>query len=91
MALFLVERTLSGITPEQLQAAAGAAKSTSQAMTAEGTAVHYHRSTFLPVGDRCFCLFESDSAETVRAVQERAGLPFDHIHDAQHIAAEQLP
>lgn len=90
MSQFLVERTLPGITPEQLRGAASAAKSTAARMAADGAEVRYLRSTFIPDGERCFCLFEAGDEDTVRAVQESAGLPFDRIVPAAHIAAEEL-
>jgi hypothetical protein len=48
MTKYLVERYLPGLTPEQLAAAAGSAKRTTETMTQEGTPVQYLRSTFIP-------------------------------------------
>ena len=90
MAIYMVERSLPGITPEQLTAAAGRAKSVSAEMTAGGTAVRYLRSTFVPEGDQCFCLFEANAIEAVTEAQRRAEIPFDRIVEAQHLAAEDL-
>jgi hypothetical protein len=90
MAMYLVERYLPGITGEQLTAAAQAAKDTSTTMRQEGTQVRYHRSTFLPGEEKCFCLFDGPSAEVVREVNDRAGLPFERIVEAAHIASEDL-
>lgn len=90
MSKYLVERYLPGVTPEQLAAAAGAAKSTTATMTSEGTPVTYLRSTFIPGEDKCYCLFEGPSADSVKTANERAQLPYERIVDAMHIAADDL-
>ena len=90
MSKFLVERYLPGLTPEQLGAAASAAKATTASMTSEGTPVRYLRSTFIPGEDKCYCLFEGPSADVVKTANDRAQLPYERIVDATHIAAEDL-
>jgi Protein of unknown function (DUF4242) len=79
MAIYMVERELPGITPEQLAGAQGAAISTSQQFTAQGTPVRYIRSTFVPDDSKCFCLFEAASQQAVRDVNTAAKLPFARI------------
>lgn len=90
MSKFMVERYLPGITPDQLQAAAGAAKSTTASMSTEGTPVQYLRSTFVPGEDKCYCLFEGASADIVKTANERANLPYERIVEAMHLSAEDL-
>jgi hypothetical protein len=90
MARYMVERHLPGFTEEQLPAAAGAAKSSSAEMTREGTPIHYVRSTFVPGEDKCYCLFEGPSEQAVKAAQERAGLPYERIHEAVFVTAEDV-
>lgn len=90
MPRYMVERHLPGFTNEQLPAAAGAAKSTTTQMTDEGTPVRYLRSTFVPAEEKCFCLFEGPSAEAVKEANERAGLPYERIHEAEFITADEL-
>ncbi|HLG72097.1 MAG TPA: DUF4242 domain-containing protein [Chloroflexota bacterium] len=90
MPKYLVERYLPGITPEQLSAAAGAAKSTTADMSSQGTPVRYLRSTFLPGEEKCFCLFEGPSADVVRDANVRAQLPFERIVEAMHISSEDV-
>lgn len=90
MAQYLVERYLPGIQPDQLAAAAGSAKHTTQAMTQEGTPVRYLRSTFIPGEDKCYCLFEGPSADVVKDANDRAQLPYERITEAMHLAAEDL-
>jgi len=90
MSKFQVERYLPGITPEQLGAAASAAKETTASMTSEGTPVRYLRSTFIPGEDKCYCLFEGPSAEVVKTANDRAQLPYERIVGAMAIASEDL-
>ena len=82
MAVFMVDRSLPGISMEQLAAAQKAAIETSDKSTAEGTPVRYIRSTFVPSDSRCMCLFEAGSPEAVRAVNDRAQIPYTRIVEA---------
>lgn len=82
MAVYMVERNLPGITPEQLAGAQRAAIATSEQFTSEGKQVRYIRSTFLPEEAKCFCLFEAPSRQLVREVNESAKLPFSRIVEA---------
>lgn len=82
MAVYMVERELTGITMEQLAAAQKAAIETGKRLTAEGKAVRYLRSTFVPGEARCMCLFEAPSAERVRELNESAKIPFSRIVEA---------
>ena len=90
MTKYIVERYLPGITPDQLTAAAGAAKCTTAAMAQEGTPVRYLRSTFIPGEEKCFCLFEGPSADAVRTANDRAQIPYERIVEAMHIASDDL-
>jgi hypothetical protein len=82
MTVYMVERDLTGITMEQLAGAQKAAIETSNKFTADGKPVRYIRSTFVPGDARTMCLFESDSQELVKDVNEEAGLPFTGIVEA---------
>ena len=90
MTKYLVERYLPGLTPDQLTAAAGSAKRTTETMTQEGTPVQYLRSTFIPGEEKCFCLFEGPSAEVVRTANDRAQLPYERVVEAMHVASDDL-
>jgi Protein of unknown function (DUF4242) len=90
MAKYMVERHLPGFTQEQLPGAAGAAKSSTAQMTEEGTPIRYLRSTFVPAEEKCFCLFEGPSEQAVKEANERAGLPYDRIVEAQFITADEV-
>ena len=81
MTTYAVQRTLTGISMDQLAGAQKAAIACSAAMTAEGNNVRYIRSNFYPSSSRCTCLFEAGNAEDVRRVNEKAKLPFDKIEE----------
>lgn len=83
--VYMVERSLPGISNEQLAGAQQAAIRTADQFSQRGTPVRYLRSTFVPAESRCLCLFEAASSETVRQVNEAAGLPFTRIVEALHL------
>lgn len=82
MAIYMVERDLPGITPEQLANAQREAALTGQRFSAAGKEVRYIRSTFIPGEDRCMCLFEASNREWVKEVNDAARLPFTRIVEA---------
>ena len=90
MPQYVVERHLPNFTGEMIAAAAKRAKQTTLAMTREGTPVRYLRSIFIPGEDKCYCLFEGESAETVRQANERADLPVASISEALSITTEAI-
>jgi muconolactone delta-isomerase len=78
----MVDRNLPGVTREQLAAAQAAAIETSQRLAAQGKRVRYIRSTFVPGESRCMCLFEADTPELVKEVNEAARIPYTQIAEA---------
>lgn len=82
MGVYLVDRNLPGVTQEQLAAAQRAAIDTSAKFTAQGKKVRYLRSTFVPGEAHCMCLFEAESPQVVKEVNEAAKIPFTRILDA---------
>jgi len=79
MTTFAVKRRLPGITMEQLGAAQQAAIETSRQLTEAGTEVKYIRSNFYPGDSSCTCIFEAINKDAVKAVNEKAAIPFDEI------------
>ena len=90
MPQYVVERHLPNFTGEMVAAAAKRAKQTTLAMTREGTPVRYMRSIFILGEDKCYCLFEGESADTVRQANERAELPVKSISEAWSITTEEI-
>ena len=82
MTVYMVERSLKGISMENLGGAQKAAIAKAAEMTAAGTGVKYIRSTFAPEDGRCMCLFEADSAADVKLLNDEAGIPYDSVVEA---------
>ena len=85
MPVFMVERDLPGITPEELAAAQKRAIQMGKELTAQGRQVRYIRSTFVPGESKCMCLFEAPGPENVREANERAQIPFTRIVEAEDL------
>ena len=85
MNIYLVDRNLPGVTLEQLAAAQKAAIETSQRFTEEGNPVRYVRTAWVPSESHVMCMFEAQSAQAVRDVNEAAGIPFTRILDAMDL------
>ena len=85
MAVYLVERSMPGVTIDQLAAAQKRAIQVGMDLTAEGRAVRYIRSTFIPGEQKCMCLFEAPNSENVREANERAEIPFTRIVPAEDL------
>lgn len=85
MAVFAADRSLPGITMEQLAGAQKAAIDTCGQFTANGQPVRYIRSMYVPGDDHCLCLFEADDAEVVKAVNDTAGIPYTRVVEAMDL------
>ena len=85
MDVYMVERSLPGISMDQLAAAQRRAIDTASEMTAQGTPVRYIRSTFVPDSGKCMCLFAADGEHEVRLLNEKAGIPFDKVTPAMDL------
>jgi hypothetical protein len=85
MDVYMVERSLPGISMDQLAAAQRRAIDTASEMTAQGTPVRYIRSTFVPDSGKCMCLFAADGEDEVRLLNEKAGIPFDKVTPAMDL------
>lgn len=81
MKTFAVQRTLTGITMDQLAAAQQAAIQASQELSNQGTPVTYVRSNFYPADQRCTCLFEAQTKDAVEKANRHAELPFDKVEE----------
>ena len=77
MPVYLVDRSLPGISMEELAAAQRSAIAAT-----DGTDVTYLRSVFVPGESHCMCLFDGPDADAVVAVNESAGLPYRQVIEA---------
>lgn len=82
MAIYMVDRSLPGITMDQLAAAQKAAIETARRFTAEGKPARYIRSTFVPSESRCMCLFEAHTPEVVKELNDQAKIPYTRVVEA---------
>ena len=90
MQTWLVERHLPGITPQGLTEAVIAAKTSTAEMRDEGIDIHYLRSTFLPVAEKCYCLFEATTEQEVAEANRRAELPYERISEAMMLSGDTV-
>ena len=82
MAIYMVDRSLPGITMDQLGAAQKAAIETAKTFTAAGKPVRYIRSTFVPSESHCMCLFEAGNPEAVKELNDQAKIPYTRVVEA---------
>ena len=80
--LWVVERRLPRISEHQLEVLQSALTGASRRFSARGDGVRYLSSIFLARQERLISLFVAESAETVRAVNEAALIPFASIEPA---------
>ena len=85
MSVYMVERSLGGISMDALGGAQKAAIGKAGEMTAAGTPVRYIRTTFAPEDGRCMCLFEAGSEADVKRLNDEAGIPYDRIVPAMDL------
>lgn len=81
ISTYLVERYLTAAAADALPDAV--ARVAGACADAGPGQVRYLHSTYLPSEDTCFCVFEADSAEAVRAVNAAADFAVDRITDAR--------
>ena len=74
MPTYLVEAYTSRSHAQEAWAAGRRARAAAKALSREGTAVRYVRTTYLPDDETCFHFFEAPSAEIVEEVSLRARL-----------------
>ena len=82
MAMFLVDRTIPGMTEELLKEAHRLLQEAVRRISSSTRPVRYLRCTYLPDEARCVCLFEANDQLSVREVNEAAQVPFRRIVSA---------
>src|SRR5512139_765650 len=89
MEIFMVERSLPGIAMQALAAAQQRAIATAEELSKQGTPIRYLRTTFVPQSGCCMCLFEAESAEAVKRLNQAAQIPFDTVVPALDLTPQQ--
>lgn len=77
--VFLVERYLPGLAPEELARGLERLERVTEELRREGAEVRYLGSTIVPEDEACFCQFDAPSAAAVEELNARANLRFDRI------------
>jgi len=85
---FLGESYPVGIGRKNLTAAARRAQLVASQMRAQGIAVWFVKSTFLPSEDALICIFDAPSAATVEELSRRATLPVERVVEAVDVDME---
>jgi hypothetical protein len=87
---YMVEQYLPGISARERDEASARLAAAADELSAQGVALRYVGSTFVPEEDSCFSRFEASSREVVQSVCERARLPVARIH-AVHSVPRRRP
>jgi uncharacterized protein DUF4242 len=87
MPRFLGESYPVGVGSKALTAAARRARLVAAEMRAEGIGIRFVKSTFVPAEDALMCLFDAPSADVVRELGRRAGLPVERVVEAVELAS----
>ncbi len=82
MAVYLVERYLADIGPDEIRTLPGRLEAATAQLRASGTEIQYLDSTFLPEDEYCFCRFEAPSVRATEIVNRLAGVPYARISPA---------
>ena len=85
MPSYVVEAYVSSLEHGKLDDAAERARAAAVALAAEGRRIRFVRSTFLPVDEVGFLVFEADSADVVRELAARAEIIHERIVEAVEV------
>jgi len=87
---YLVERYLPGLSEADVRAALSRAEAACAELRSAGTEIRYRGSLFLPLEEACFCHCDSERADAVTEVNQRAHLAFARITPAVAIEPSSL-
>jgi hypothetical protein len=75
---YLAECYWPGVNAEKLTVAVERAERAAAELRGQGRTLHFLGSILVPADEVVFCLFDGEEAD-VRAVSEKAGVPFERI------------
>jgi Protein of unknown function (DUF4242) len=79
---YLVERYWPGVTSELLLEALNRGRRVMEQMSGKGTPVRDISCTLIPSEEVVFSVYEGPSADAIRQLNERAGIPVSRIVEA---------
>ncbi len=82
MPTYLVERYWPGVTSELLLEALKRGRRVMEEMSSEGTRIGSLSCTLIPGEEVVFSVYEGPSADAVRQLNQRAGIPVSRIVEA---------
>jgi Protein of unknown function (DUF4242) len=88
---FLAELYLPRTDSSSLREAATRARQAADAMTREGTPIHYLRALHLGDDEVCFHLYEAASPELVREASRRAAIPVERVTETLDVDPDAPP
>jgi hypothetical protein len=86
---YLVERYWPGVTIEQLLEALRLCRGVMELMRDEGIRFRHISCTLIPAEEVVFSVYEGPSADAVRLLNERAGIPVSRIVEAIAMTDDQ--
>ena len=89
MPTYLVERYWPGVTSELLLEALDRGRRVMEEMSAEGTRIRDISCILIPGEEVVFSVYEGPSADAVRQLNERAGIPVSRIVEAISVTGDQ--
>ena len=81
---YLVESYWPGVSEDALAVAVSRANEAASQLRRKGSDVRFVGSILVPADETVFCLFEGSEPD-VRAVSERAGVPFERVLESVHV------
>jgi hypothetical protein len=91
MPEFLVELYVSQADASSAAPATELARQAAEALSAQGAAIRYVRSIYVPDDETCFHLYRAGSVDAVREAACRAGLPVERISQAVPTRTRRRP
>jgi len=85
--VFVVERYLPALTPEEVRAHAQRETDVLASGTDE---VRHLRTTYLCDDELCFSVFEAPSIDVLRSANERGEMPYERITEAVDVTPDAL-
>lgn len=87
---YLVECYWPGVSAEAFAAVAARAEEAAREVQEQGRELHFLGSILVLSDETVFCFFDGEEAD-VRAVSERAGVPYERVLESLRIDSDDQP